>query len=378
MKVNQDLLNAIEKYLRGEASAEERALVNQWYHSFSDEQVNIPAATGFDKEEIFDRIQGNLQELVQQPAPSRGKVRRLWLKRTAVAAGVALVLGAGLWWLRISKNAAPSQLAATQTPSPVMPGSNKAILVLDDGSTMTLNDSLQAAIGNAQVNGKSLVYTPENNQNSAIQYNTLKTPQGGQFAVVLPDGSKAWLNAASSLKYPTSFNGQQRTVELSGEAYFEIAPDQNKPFIVQVNNMKVQVLGTSFNIMAYPEEKSIKTTLITGAVNVTNGHASKQLSPGQQAASDSSQQLTITQADVNAVIAWKEGKFEFTGEAIDVALRQLARWYDLQLQFEDGIPEEHLSAVFPRNTSLENIIRMLELSGIHCKLNDRRLIVSRN
>ncbi|NLR64383.1 FecR family protein [Chitinophaga varians] len=374
MKENQDLLSAVEKYLRGEASPEECALVNQWYHSFDDGQVEVTPEEGFSKEEIFSRMDAKLAALMQ-PAPTRGKILPLWLKRTAVAAGIALVLGAGLWSLSGRKNTRlAAGGAATKTSAPVLPGSNKAILLLDDGSAITLNDSTRQTVGAARVQGEALVYDQAGNQED-MKYNTLKTPQGGQFAVVLPDGSKVWLNAASSLKYPVSFNSRHRTVELTGEAYFDITPDKNKPFTVRVNNMEVQVLGTSFNVTAYPEEKNIKTTLITGAVNVNAGNSTKHLLPGQQAVWDDARQFAITNADINSVLAWKNGKFEFAGEEVGVALRQLARWYDLELQFEAGVPDEHLTASFPRNTSLDNIIRMLELSGVHCKLDNRRLTV---
>ncbi|MBC9911510.1 FecR family protein [Chitinophaga varians] len=374
MKENQDLLSAVEKYLRGEASPEESALVNQWYHSFDDGQVMVTPEEGFSREEIFNRMDARLAALMQ-PAPSRGRVIPLWLKRTAAAAGIALVLGVGGWFLsgRYHMTSASRQIAAKAAVS-VMPGSNKAVLLLDDGSAVTLNDSSQQTIGDARVQGESLVYDQAANPGD-IKYNTLKTPQGGQFAVVLPDGSKVWLNAASSLKYPVSFNGRHRTVELTGEAYFDITPDKNKPFTVRVNNMEVQVLGTSFNVMAYPEEKNIKTTLITGAVNVNADNATKHLLPGQQAVLDDARQLTIANADVNTVLAWKNGKFEFAGEEVGVALRQLARWYDLELQWAGGMPEEHLTASFPRNTSLDNIIKMLELSGVHCQLDGRKLTV---
>ncbi|NML36729.1 FecR family protein [Chitinophaga sp. G-6-1-13] len=375
MKENQDLLSAVEKYLRGEASPEECALVNQWYHSFDDGQVVVTPEDGFSKDEIFSRMDAKLAALMLQPAPARGKVFPLWLKRTAVAASVALVLGTALWLLSGRNHMSlTSKGMAAKNAAPVMPGSNKAILLLDDGSSVTLNDSTQQTIGDARVQGESLVYDQAGNP-EGMKYNTLKTPQGGQFAVVLPDGSKVWLNAASSLKYPVSFNSQHRVVELTGEAYFDITPDKNKPFTVRVNNMEVQVLGTSFNVMAYPEEKNIRTTLITGAVNVSADNSTKHLLPGQQAVLDDARQFTIANADVNTVMAWKNGKFEFTGEEVDVALRQLARWYDLELQFEGGVPEEHLTASFPRNTSLDNIIKMLELSGVRCKLDNRRLTV---
>lgn len=378
MKENQDLIIAIEKYLRGEATAEESALVNQWYHSFHDEEVTITTTADYGKEEVFGKMQSQLAAIVA-PATPVVPMRKAWIKRAAVAAGILLLVSAGITVSHMKWGRPASREVAQQAKVPIMPGSNKAVLVLDDGSSMTLNDSAGHRIAGASVQGQSLVYDASGQHNAgAVKYNTLQTPQGGQFAVVLPDGSKAWLNAASSLRYPTAFAGNNRTVELTGEAYFEIAPDQHKPFVVEVNNMKVQVLGTSFNIMAYHEENAVKTTLVTGSVKVSSAGGARHLLPGQQAAFDKQEQFTISNADVNAVIAWKEGKFEFNGEEIIVVLRQIARWYDLQLQLPEGTPEGHLSASFPRGTSLENVMKMLELSGIHCDIANRQLIVRKS
>ncbi|SHM00465.1 FecR family protein [Chitinophaga jiangningensis] len=379
MKENQDLFIAIEKYLRGEASAEESALVNQWYNSFNDEEVTITTPPEYSKEEIYSKMQSQLAAVVTPATPvvSMGKV---WMKRAAVAASVLVLVSAGILIAsRVKLKMSADVTVTSATKAPVMPGSNKAVLILDDGSSMSLGDSSTSQLTGASVQGESLVYDQSGTTTGgAVKYNTLQTPAGGQFAVVLPDGSRAWLNAASSLRYPTAFTGNNRTVILNGEAYFEIAADKNKPFVVEIAQMKVQVLGTSFNVMAYNEEDAIKTTLITGAVNVSSANATKHLLPGQQAAFNKQEQFTIGNADVSAAIAWKEGKFEFSGEDITVVLRQIARWYDLQLELKDGMPEGHLSATFPRSTSLENVIKMLELSGIHCEIANRKLIVRKS
>ncbi|MBV7532977.1 FecR domain-containing protein [Chitinophaga sp. sic0106] len=379
MKENQDLFIAIEKYLRGEASPAEAALVNQWYNSFNDEEVTITTPPEYRKEEIYWKMQAQLAAIVA-PATPVVSMRSLWIKRAAVAASILVLISAGiLIAARVKIRMGTDVTVADAAKAPVMPGSNKAVLILDDGSSLALNDSAGQQLSGASVRGQALVYDQSGNVIAgATKFNTLQTPAGGQFAVVLPDGSKAWLNAASSLRYPTAFTGNNRTVILDGEAYFEIAADKNKPFVVEVNQMKVQVLGTSFNIMAYNNENAVKTTLITGAVNVSSANATKHLLPGQQASFDNQEQFTIGNVDVGAVIAWKEGKFEFSGEDITVVLRQIARWYDLQLELTDGIPEGHLSATFPRSTSLENVMKMLELSGIHCEIANRKLIVRKS
>lgn len=385
MKVSQELSDAIEKYLRGEATPEETALVNEWYGAFNDTTVIVNDSTST-KEEIDQRMRSALARLTMQETPFPEVKRIFPLKRWVAAASIALLIGGGAMYMLNRKPAGPAPVTAVQpSAAPVMPGGNKAVLILDDGSAVTLGENAeQQAISqqgaSIRLQQQSLVYNNTSTPASAaIAYNTLKTPRGGQFSLVLPDGTKVWLNAASSLKYPVAFNGKERKVILSGEAYFEVAKNQQQPFVVQLPRMQVQVLGTQFNVMAYADEAHVRTTLLQGAVKVNNEKNMQLLKPGQQATlANDGDDFKVGGADVNSAIAWKEGKFHFAGEEISVTLRQIARWYDLSLRYENGEPKGHLSAELPRSTSLENMLKMLDGSGIRCRVSNHELIVSGN
>jgi ferric-dicitrate binding protein FerR (iron transport regulator) len=381
MIVSQALSDAIEKYLRGEASPEETALVNEWYDAFNDTTVIVNDSTTT-KEETDQRMRSVLSRLAMQDAP----VAKVYpMKRWVAAASIALLVAAGAIYLINRKAVKPAPVMARQSSLPVIPGSNKAMLILDDGSAVTLDETATQQVLRQQgtdinVQQQSLVYNNAGTPASAeVAYNTLKTPRGGQFELVLPDGTKVWLNAASSLKYPVAFNGKDRKVILSGEAYFEVAQNQQQPFIVQLPRMQVQVLGTHFNVTAYADEMNVRTTLLQGAVKVNNEKNNQLLKPGQQAVlADDATDFIVKETDVSSAIAWKEGKFHFAGEEISVTLRQIARWYDLNLRYENGEPKGHLSAELPRTTSLENVLKMLDGSGIHCHVSNHDLIVSGN
>lgn len=207
--------------------------------------------------------------------------------------------------------------------------------------------------------------------------NTIYTNKGGTYQVVLPDGTKAWLNAASSIRFPTAFTDSIREVTIQGEVYFEIAQQARQPFIVKANTMKIAVLGTHFNIMAYEEENDICTSLLEGAVNVISGTSVRRMQPGQQALVNREHNgISISNADVNTAIAWKEGRFEFNGN-IKTIMRELARWYDLQVIYEGEVTNRSFSATFSRQDSLNDILETLALTGtIHFNIADKTITVS--
>jgi ferric-dicitrate binding protein FerR (iron transport regulator) len=206
--------------------------------------------------------------------------------------------------------------------------------------------------------------------------NTMQTPRGGQYGVILPDGSKVWLNAASSLTYPTAFTGVDRSVQLKGEAYFEVADNKDKPFIVMVGNMQVNVLGTHFNVMAYEDENAIKTTLLEGAVKVTNGGAAHLLKPGQEGRLDrSSDAFKLLEVDANEAIAWKNGVFQFGGASIETVMREIVRWYDVDVEYQ-GRTNEHFRGAISRSVNASEVFKMLELTGaVHFTIDKKKIIV---
>jgi len=265
-----------------------------------------------------------------------------------------------------------------------LPGKNTAILTLADGSTIVLDSAKNGALtsqGNTKViklNNGQLAYSSSGATNEVL-YNTMSTPRGGQYKLVLSDGSKVWLNAASSIHYPTSFPGNERKVEITGEAYFEVAHDAKKPFKVSVNNMEVQVLGTHFNVNAYRDERTINTTLLEGSVKVTKGSSMSILKPGQQAiiqqAGDDKKITVENNIDVEAVIAWKNGYFSFTNADMTAVMRQISRWYDVDIVYEGKIPDRKFGGEISRNLNASQALKILQASKVHFRIEGKKIIV---
>jgi ferric-dicitrate binding protein FerR (iron transport regulator) len=270
-------------------------------------------------------------------------------------------------------------------PADIAPGKQGAILTLADGRQVVL-DSLANGIV-ARQNGAAVVlrngqltYDAVASARPEINYNTITAPRGRQFRLVLPDGSRVWLNAASSLTYPTAFSGRERSVQLNGEAYFEIAKDEQLPFRVNIDDKTgIQVLGTRFNVNAYPEEAHIKTTLLEGAVRMISGKHNAILAPGQAAqisrrAGEQAIKI-IDQADPGSALAWKNGLFDFEDASLEEVMRQLARWYDIEVVYEKGIPPIVFGGKMSRDMMLSDLLKVLDESEVHFRTEGRRLIV---
>lgn len=319
-----------------------------------------------------------------------------WL--TAAAVMAAVVTGT---YFFIQKKKSPADLASQSQIIPLAndaaPGANKAVLKLADGSEIMLDDTGMGMItqqGNTKVfkleNGE-LTYKVDSDRESEIVYNTLSTPRGGQYQLVLPDGSKVWLNASSSLRYPAFFKGKERVVELTGEGYFEVAKVSSPkaggqegamPFMVHVNNMKVEVLGTHFNIMSYDNEKTINTTLLEGAVKLSSTTFNKipeqgiKLKPGQQATLDKNiAVMNVHEADVESAVAWKNGMFQFKSDDMQTIMRQIERWYDVDVVYTGKIPEGHYSGTIERDNKLSTVLKILEESDLKFKIEGKTLTI---
>lgn len=311
----------------------------------------------------------------QNIIPIRAKRRWLW-----AAAGVALLVTAAGYFLLQPKAVHEPITAVKQSNNTqdIAPGGNRATLVLGDGSQLSLDSAANGTLsqqGNTQVvklaNGQLAYQTAGQSSIQTILYNTIFTPRGGKYKVTLPDGSKVWLNAASSLRYPTAFT-DTRSVELNGEAYFDIAPDASHPFIVSHGKTVVEVLGTTFNMMAYTDEASIRTTLLSGAVKV-NG---QKLAPGQ-CANITNGQLRIEE-DVNteAAVAWKNGYIQFEGNDIRSAMRQISRWYDVEVTYKGEVPS-HFRGIIPSHVPVSEVLKMMEMTGeVTFEISGRTIIVS--
>lgn len=372
MQPSQTLLRILYKsWAQQPLSAEEQQALASWQAANAhNQEVYTEITSGqWPQKDLPSYYQVNPDEQwarVQQKIAAQRPVRKIRYNWAIAAAIAALLLSGTTWyWTRHQPVATKP---ATQLAD-IQPGRQGAILTLANGKQVIL-DSLhngQVAGTNATLVNGQLNYKAGSN----TSYNIMTTPTGRQFTVVLPDGSKVWLNAQSSLRYPTSFTGAERRVEISGEAYFEIAPDAGKPFFVQVpGKMEVAVLGTSFNINAYNDESAINTTLVDGTVKINN----TLLRPGQTAQLTTA--LKIVHADVEQVTAWKNGVFNFEGATLQEVMRQLARWYDIEVVYEANIPEIVFGGKMSRDVSLEGLLRGLEAAGVHFRLaHDRTLVV---
>jgi ferric-dicitrate binding protein FerR (iron transport regulator) len=304
------------------------------------------------------------------------------LYKLAAAAVLFILLGTGFsWWYRAIPRVA---VVAGNTTAAIIPGGNKAVLTLADGSTIVLDSARDGALGHQgstriiKLDSGRLAYTVNHNDvNAAPQYNTISTPRGGQYQVVLPDGSQVWLNAASSLRFPVAFTGKDRPVTLTGEAYFEVAQQADKPFIVRTRGMQVNVLGTHFNVMAYPDEGHVKTTLVEGAVSVSQGNATSLMKPGQQASiNDNGSNFNISRPDLEDVMAWKEGEFRFRKTDISMIMRQIARWYDVDIEYKGDLSGIKLYGSMTRKENAAQLLELLEQTGmVHFSTNGNKITV---
>ncbi|BAV06899.1 FecR family protein [Filimonas lacunae] len=398
---NQELLNQLwEKYLSDQKMTEGelaqlRALVQntqyqpqleQLLHTlYSEKQQDYPAADTSARE-AFTEVWARLQTTTPQatPAPVAGMPPRRWW-RYAAAAILALSAAATVYY-GLQRDKAPTPLArhGADSSQPIQPGSNKALLTLADGSVIALNDAQNGTLarqGNTQVvklaNGQ-LAYQNKQGAGTAGLYNTIHTPRGGKYHITLPDGSQVWLNAASSLYYPTTFAGAAREVTLTGEAYFEIAPNSAMPFRVKVGDMQVNVLGTQFNINAYEEEAAIHTTLLQGSVQVKAGAAQQLLKPAQRASLQRSNGSLQVQnnVDTEEAIAWKNGLVQFAGTDIHAAMRMIARWYDVEVEYKGDIPNAHFRGALSSNAAVTEVLHMMQQTGeVHFEISGRKIIV---
>ena len=300
------------------------------------------------------------------------------VKWLAIAASLVLISGIAEYFYKSQQTKKISE--ANQFATYIAPGRNKVLLTLAGGEKMTLDDSnngnlpVQNGVRLHKTGSGQLTYTTlktQNGQADQVAYNIAETPKGGQYQLKLSDGTKVFLNAASSLRYPTKFTGKQRIVEIKGEGYFEVAKDRDHPFIVKAGQQRVEVLGTHFNLNSYQDEPSVNTTLFEGSVRI-NGKT--LLKPGQQANLYPSGHLVVSKGS-DEVIAWKGGKFVFNDTSLETILRQLARWYDVEIEYPNGIPQETFTGYIDRNLSAADALNILKYSNVNFKIQGRKIIV---
>jgi len=331
----------------------------------------------------FNAIKAKLDsEKINVVAPVVPLMKRNWFRLAAAAVFVLAVIGA---YLLVNQHPVELPVANNQhQTNDILPGGNKAVLTLSNRSDINLENVSNGTIvteGDTKIsklNDGQLAYNILEEKPTQVLYNTVTTPRGGQYQLLLSDGSKVWLNSASSIRFPVSFVGNERRVEVSGEAYFEVAKDPSMPFKVDVDGKnEIEVLGTHFNINSYADEGSIKTTLLEGSVKVTSltTHESKLITPGQQAQLNTDGQITISKADPDKVMAWKNGYFNVDGADTKTVMQLLSRWYDVDVVYEGAIPQREWGGDIEKNLKLSQMLKILEKNDLHFRLEGRKLMV---
>jgi transmembrane sensor len=422
-KVNR-ITSLIEKFLEERLGPEEEKELKEWLaeaehnDSFFQQITNrevlrekLKYYASTDSEAIWNKtlqkIDGGAKLVDLYPTR---KTIKMPFGKIAIAASILVLISAGTWFYFSQSTTDQTAQKGKNEPAtinnPIVPGGNKAILTLNDGKTIALaavqNGNLadEGQMQITKIDGR-LIYTrkpdSDGSLNSKEIYNTVTTPRGGEYQITLPDGSKVWLNAASSLRFPIVFAGNERIVELTGEAYFEVNPQEQAvakgrnaqsskiaktPFIVKINTPagnknEVEVLGTHFNVMAYTDESAIKTTLVEGKVKVTSGSSIQTIRPGEQARL-SEGTISVKNVEANDVVSWTSGFIPVAGPDVEYTLRQIARWYDVNIVFQGKKPEGSFEGKLPRTASIENVIKLLNVNNIKARLNgkDRTIIIT--
>jgi ferric-dicitrate binding protein FerR (iron transport regulator) len=394
------IIYLLKQYANDKASREEVEEMFEWMRLAGSEEV-LKSMIAEESAEEGDAVPGERDWeriwAVIRAGTVAGRWPRLFsMAWAAVAAVVILMLGGGvLYWVNTKRKAtAPASVVSHHYKNDIAPGGNKAVLTLANGSVIVLDsahDGMLAQQGNTKIvklDGGALAYraaTGSKGQTTGqTGYNTIATPRGGQYRIILPDGSKVWLNAASSLRFPAAFTGRERTVELTGEAYFEIVKNAEKPFHVRVpsggtngEDMDVEVLGTSFNVMAYANEDKMHTTLLEGKVKVKQGARAENLSPGRQAIVDqTTHAMEVADGNIDQAVAWKDGLFRFKETDIRELMRQVERWYDVEVVYRTTRGDQDFTGVVSRNKNVSTLLQMLELTGtVHFKIEGATIIV---
>ncbi|RQO66420.1 hypothetical protein DBR43_29850 [Pedobacter sp. KBW06] len=399
----EQVIELIRKYNDGSASTEEIRLVENWFVKQSELRQQEPEEVDYldVKRQMWLNIGQQIDRPVSEGRSTHSPVRKSMLRfKIAAAAAVLIVAMTAVFFYQNHKDVAGTQFAKND----INPGKNKAVLTLANGQKISLTDALngqlaqQAGVTISKTTKGQLIYqaAPNASGKGSTEYNTIEAPRGGQWQVILPDGSKVFLNASSSLKYPVSFAGKERKVELKGEAYFEISHNKKAPFRVLAKGQIVEVLGTHFNIMSYDDEKAVKTTLLSGSVKVSSNASNAAgardgvinavkpaaefliLKPGEQSQVSQGNMKLIHDVDLEDVLAWKNGYFKFN-ENLRSIMTKVSRWYDVEVIYEtQPDPEFKFKGEISRDKNISELLNMLDYTGnVHFKIEGRRVIVKK-
>lgn len=391
-----EFMELLRRYRDGTATAEERRFIESYYDLFEAQPGLEAWMNGQERSDLQQRmLDGVWEKVVEEEsrrarAGGRPRYRWTWAAAAALLAGVA-----ALGWLAMNRRAqAPEAYAAAPpAPAPIRPGGHKAVLTLAGGQQLFLGDSMSGTLARQgqvqlrQTAAGTLVYdaAPAEAGKEVPPYNTLTIPRGGEYRLVLSDGTAVWLNAGSTLRYPAAFTGTERRVVLSGEAYFEASGDPRRPFIVEIppalpegRQTEVRVLGTRFNVKAYREDREVRTSLAEGAVRMSRGRASRVLRPGEEGRiGDRDTAITVSPADLDMALAWKNGTFFFNHTNIRTIMQELSRWYDVDVEYETrGLDDKNFSGIVSRYGKAEALLKRLELTGtVHFRIEGRTVKV---
>jgi transmembrane sensor len=400
----QKINTILDNYLQGKAPVREEQRVEKWLETIGEEQ-NQWTAMPEHKQQIF------LQDLFEditihsiQPAKIVPLHRSTW-KRYAAAAAIIFAIALGAYWWLTPEKQQPTLVATRPATDVKAPATTKATITLADGRTISLdslNTGLLAQEGDVTVVKNALgeiVYDAAEHKSAELTYHTLVNPRGSKVVTLaLPDGSRVWLNTASSIRYPTAFAGNERAVEVTGEAYFEVTKNASKKFIVHAGGVQTEVLGTHFNVNAFDDEAETKITLLEGRVKVSvtqpetvshrpslkqprTGKPETFLTPGQQALitpggpTTNYKLQTSNSVDLEAVMAWKNGFFHFSNASLQEVMRQITRWYDVDVEYQGTIPPRRFGGEISRNANLSEVLKILEESKVHFTLENKKLTV---
>lgn len=352
----------------------DKAMEEEWNRAEFEDEKN---------DEIGQLIERNVMDKIRETREKRDRRGSVvWIRKAAAIAAVLLLIAGGYYFMATRDVSSENrELAGRNLGNKSKVGSNKALLTLGDGHQIALDSAKGGTIaqqGGAKLEKKSdgvLAYEAVGKSRELL-FNTVTTQKGGQYHVKLVDGTEVWLDAASSIRFPTTFEGDERKVEITGEGYFEVARKAKKPFRVIVQGMQVEVVGTHFNINAYDNEKLWKTTLVQGKIKISKGKAVAILSPGEQLRLSALGGLSIVKGvDIEEALAWKDGYFKFKNADVGTIMRQVERWYDVEVIYQGAKPKGHYKGEISRDEVPADVVRILNAAGIECKIEGKKIIV---
>lgn len=374
----------LERYKNGTATPAEKDFIEKYFERFESEPDVLDGFSKAEREGLQQEIQEKLHASMKQSTGAKVKALPRF-RKWQVAASVILFLSLiGITYMttnRKNKQLDTGLVKEQPVKNDIIPGGSRAVLTLGDNSQIILDDVKNGMIAEQgrtsilKTGDGQIAYNAEDGTDETVAYNTLTTPVAGQYKLALPDGSIVWLNASSSLHFPARFSARERRVRLTGEGYFEVKHNEAWPFIVEVEGMEVHDLGTEFNINAYPDETGIQTTLVNGLASVKNAGETVVLQPGK-AAIVNAENTSVKNVDIAITTAWKNGMFLFKDTDIKTIMRQVARWYDAEINYKGNVPDL-FNGEIPRSVNVSELLKLLELTNrVHFVIEGKKITVT--